>query len=227
MEKLYVFRDRLDAGRRLGEWLREHGVKADVVYGVPAGGVPVAYMVSMVLGLKLDVLICRKILIPWDREAGFGAVAPDGSYFVDEAFAEYLGLTREAIEEAIKEQLIEVKRRLMRYRCGEPYTGLRGLSVIVVDDGIAAGYTMSAAVSFLLKQGVKHVVVAVPTCHAESIKRIARKNVDIYCFNPRSQPIYAVADAYREWRDLDDEEVLEYLRKAREKNMLYYKGNCL
>ena len=228
IEKYHVFKDRFDAGEKLGVWLREQGVSTDIVYGIPAGGLPVAYLVAKHIGSKLDVLICRKILIPWNREAGFGAIAPDGSYFVDQGLVAYLGLTKKLVEEAIREQLVEIRRRLEKYRCGEPYTRLKGLKVLVVDDGIAAGYTMKAAIGFLEKQGVDEIIVAVPTCHPDTLARLESSRLStIYCMNPRSPPIYAVADAYREWRDLGDEDVIGILRKARDEGLLAYNASCI
>ncbi|MEM4868850.1 MAG: phosphoribosyltransferase family protein [Desulfurococcaceae archaeon] len=225
-EKFYVFRNREDAGSKLGYWLRDLGVDADIVYGVPAGGIPVALRVAEVLGCKLDVLICRKLLIPWNREAGFGAVAPDGAFFFDVAYAVSLGLSYEDIVNAIREQREEIARRLTRYRCNENYVKY-GDRAVVVDDGIAAGFTMRAAVEFLRKLGVSKVLVAVPTCHTESAVRIAKLADAVYCLNPRSTPLYAVADAYQEWRDLEDQDVLEYLRIAKAKGILAYKGDCI
>lgn len=226
-ERLYVFRDRLDAGVKLGEWLRKLGLSADVVYAVPAGGVPVGLMVSRALGAKLDLVICRKLLIPWNREAGFGAVAPDGTFFYDEELVKYLGLTSSEVQEAISEQLAEVSRRLRVFRCGEPYREISGARVVVVDDGIAAGYTMKAAAEFLRKLGALEVYVAVPTCHTSAAYALARRVDAVYCLNPRSTAVYAVADAYQEWHDLDELEVLSYLRVAKEKGLLAYKAECI
>jgi predicted phosphoribosyltransferase len=225
---VYVFRDRWEAGQRLGTWLRELGVSASVVYGIPAGGVPVAYAVAEALGSKLDVLVCRKVLIPWNREAGFGAVAPNGWYFVDWGLARYLGISRSGVEEAVKEQLAEVERRLKKYRCGEPYRDLGGGTVVVVDDGVAAGYTMTAAVKFLRDRGAGEVLVAVPTCHEDSALVLLERGASrVYCLNARGGPVYAVADAYIEWRDLEDEDVLGVLRAAKKKGLLAYRGECL
>lgn len=226
-EKFYVFVDRVDAGVKLGSWLRSLSVTADVVYGIPAGGVPVAYEVARILRCKLDVLICRKLLIPWNREAGFGAVTPNGSFYFDTLYATSLGLSYEDIVNAIREQLDEVSRRLEKYRCREAYAELNGKTVIVVDDGIAAGYTMKAAVKFLRKLNASRILVAVPTCHAESVYRIAEIADAVYCLNPRSTPFYAVADAYKEWRDLEDHDVLEVLKTAKENGILAYTGECI
>ncbi len=227
--KLHVFKDRQDAGIKLGTWLKELGVFADRVFAIPAGGVPVGFEVARILNAKLDVLIVRKVLIPWNREAGFGAVAPDGTYFYDEALATYLGLTSREIQQAVNEQVAEVRRRLNTFRCGEEYNPLNGLRVIVVDDGIAAGFTMMAGIRFLRKLRPKEIIIAVPTCHNESVLRLAREEPPdrIYCFNARSEPIYAVADAYVEWHDLTDEEVLNMLRKAKELGILAYEAKCI
>ncbi len=226
-ELVFVFSDRLDAGVKLANWLRSLSVRGDLVYAIPAGGVPVGYVVAKTLGTKLDVLMCRKLLIPWNREAGFGAVSPDGSYFYDEVLAEDLALTPAEISRAVDEQLLEVKRRLKLYRCSEEYSPLAGLSAIVVDDGIAAGFTMIAATRFLRKIGASRVIVAVPTCSWESAERVAREADEVYCLNPRSGPIFAVADAYKEWRDLSDRDVLEILRKAKSESVLAYRAECI
>lgn len=222
LDKVLVFEDRWDAGRRLGRKLKELGIRADVVFAIPAGGVPVGYEVAKAIGSKLDVLICRKVLIPWNREAGFGSVAPDGSVFVNEVYARELGLTEDEIKAAVEEQLHEIKRRIRIFRDGRPYTSLNGASVIVVDDGIAAGYTMFSAVKFLKKLKAGKITIAVPTCHTSSAYRLANEVDCLICLNARGGMVYAVADAYREWHDLSDEEVLEILRRARNEGLLAF-----
>lgn len=225
VNKVYVFKDRWDAGHKLGEKLRENKIDADIVYAIPSGGVPVGYSVAKMIGAKLDVLICRKILIPWNREAGFGAVAPDGTYFIDEAFAEYLGLSGREIEAALREQLDEIKRRLASFRANKPYKPLVGKKVVVVDDGIAAGYTMRAAVSFLKKLKPSKIVVAVPTAHTKSLQLLLSEVDQIVCLNPRGGLFYAVADAYKTWYDLSENEVLDILEKAEKEGILAYSLN--
>ena len=227
-DRLYVFRDRFDAGRRVGVWLRSLGVGVDVVFAIPAGGVPVAFEIAKVLRARLDVLVCRKLLIPWNREAGFGAMAPNGTYFYDERLALYLGLSSRDIEDAIEEQRIEIRRRIDVYRCSEPYRPLNGLRIAVVDDGIAGGYTMIAATRFLKKLNPSFIAIVVPTCCRNTIGRVLLEKPDVlYCYNPRSGPIYAVADAYIEWRDLSDRDVIEILSKAKKLNLLNYSANCI
>jgi len=154
-------------------------------------------------------------------------VSPSGSYFYDELFALNLGLTHSDIKQSIEEQLVEIKRRLRVYRCNQEYSTLSGESVIVVDDGIAAGYTMIAATRFLREIDAGRIIVAVPTCHTESAYRVAREVSEVYCLNPRSGPVYAVADAYIEWRDLEDADVLEVLREAKNTGLLAYRADCI
>ncbi len=221
-DKFYVFKDRADAGRRLGEKLKELDIRGDIVFAIPAGGVPVGYEVAKALNTKLDVLICRKVLIPWNREAGFGSVAPDGTVFINEVFARELGLTDEDVRAAVDEQLYEIKRRIRIFRAGKDYERLDGVTAIVVDDGIAAGYTMFSAVRFLKRLGTKEVIIAVPTCHVESAMRLKRDVDLLVCLNARRGLVYAVADAYQEWHDLSDEEVLRILKRAQEEGILAF-----
>lgn len=222
VNKIYVFKDRWDAGQKLGKKLKEIGVNADIVFAIPSGGIPVGYSVAKIIGAKLDVLICRKILIPWNREAGFGAVAPDGTYFVDEDFAEHLGLSSEEVEAALREQLNEIERRLSLFRANKPYEPLVGKRVVVVDDGIAAGYTTRAAVSFLKKLKPSKIVVAVPTAHTRSLQSLLNEVDQIVCLNPRGGLFYAVADAYETWYDLSENEVLDILEKAEKEGILAF-----
>jgi len=208
----FVFEDRRDAGEALAEACSEVLGRAGLVYAIPRGGVPVAIPVAEALGAELDLLICRKLLIPWNREAGFGAVGPDGSVFVDRELADLLGLPEEAIEAAVEEQLREIAARNGRLRGGKGYPrSLSGLRVVLVDDGVAAGFTMGAALRFLGARGPGELVVAVPTGHARSLLRLSREADLVICLNVRSGPIFAVADAYRRWRDLTDEDVLRAL----------------
>lgn len=214
-----VFRDRADAGRRLGDAVKELARSVRVVYAVPRGGIPVGLEVAYRLGAAFDVIVCRKLLIPWNPEAGFGAVDPSGEYFVDRRLVAALGLAPEEVERAVEEQRAEVKRRLQTLRGCPEYPRLGGAGALLVDDGIAAGYTMSASVAFVKRLGAGAVYVAVPTCHLDSASRIAEEVELLVCLNPRTGPVFAVADAYVEWRDLADDDVLPMLEEARRKGV--------
>ncbi|MEM0320044.1 MAG: phosphoribosyltransferase family protein [Candidatus Nezhaarchaeales archaeon] len=210
--KFYVFKDRLQAGILLGRACRQVVKEADYVLAVPMGGIPVGLMVSKILKAKFDIIICRKLLIPWNREAGFGAVGPDGSYFVDQAFARSLGLSSYEIEEAVREQIEEIRKRNELLRQGRDYPLFNDLKVILIDDG-AAGYTMRAAVDFVKSRGAREVIIAVPTGCLESLLKLSEHVSLIVCLNIRSGPWFAVADAYQEWRDLDYEYVMRLMKE--------------
>jgi putative phosphoribosyl transferase len=170
-----IFKDRHDAGRQLAERLLLYRCNA-VVLAIPRGGVPVGYEVSRGLDVPLDIIVPRKLPIPSDPEAGFGAVAPDGTVVLNEALMWYLGLSTEEIERIIGEVLGEVRRRIREYRGDRPLPRLSGKNVIVVDDGLASGYTMIAAVRALRKERPRRVIVAVP-CST----KIASSSLGCWC----------------------------------------------
>lgn len=211
--RFHVFKDRLQAGTLLGEACRQTIKEADYVLAVPMGGVPVGLMTSKILKAKFDIIICRKLLIPWNREAGFGAVSPNGSYFVDHVFARSIGLGDRDIGEAVREQIEEIKKRNELLRQGRDYPLLNDLRVVLVDDGVAAGYTMKAAVNFVKSRGAKKVIIAIPTGCLESLIGLSEHVDLIICLNIRSGPWFAVADAYVEWSDLDYDHVLGLIKE--------------
>ena len=212
--KVFIFKDRWDAGKKLGLWLKTLDIKVNLVYAIPMGGIPVGIEVAKQLNVKLDLLICRKLLIPWNREAGFGAVAPDGSFFVDEEFRKYLRLSEEEVEDALNEQLEEIGKRLLTLRGKTDYR--IPSKVLVVDDGIAAGYTMLAATRFLRKRGAEKIFIGVPTCSHRGATAVSKEADEVYCLNCRSGFFFAVADAYKKWRDLEMKEVLKILHVNRD-----------
>jgi putative phosphoribosyl transferase len=183
-----VFADRRDAGRKTGEYLSTHlPLRDPVVAAIPAGGVPVGFEIARILGVPLTVAVVRKIAIPWNTEAGFGAVAWDGIVRIDPAVYPRLGLTREETGRAVAATLANVQERVRKFDGGRIGEIVSGKTVIITDDGLASGSTMEAAV------------------------RAAHR---LICLNIRSGSSFAVADAYREWHDLSDGEVLRFLKEA-------------
>jgi predicted phosphoribosyltransferase len=208
-----VFNDRFDAGIKLSNACREVFDHVDYVFAIPMGGVPIGVEIAKALNAEFDLLICRKLLIPWNREAGFGAVDPDGNVYVDLEFARELGLTESDVESAVKEQLNEIEKRNVRLRGGRPYPNLEGKSVILVDDGIAAGYTMNSAIKFCRKRGANKISIAVPTGSTRSVKLLSQYVDLILCLNLRDDIWFAVADAYKFWRDLNEDDIMKLLGK--------------
>ena len=204
------FRDRSHAGRELATMLDEFRGTAALVLAIPAGGMPVGKAIAEALGLPLAIAPVSKVLYPWTTESGYGAVAFDGSVWLDEARMAGHGLTPAQVERAIAEARAKVERRLALF-CAAPL-GVEGRTVILVDDGIAAGSTMRAAIAALRRKRAASIVIAVPTAHQEALDGLAKLADAAYCANVRSGHSFAVAAAYAEWRDLSDEEVVALLR---------------
>lgn len=212
---IYVFEDREDAGRMLAKKLKSFKGKGPIILAIPSGGLPVGYAVARELNIPMDVIIPRKIQIPYNPEAGFGAVAPDGSTILNEPLVRELGLTEEEIKLLTKQVLEEIKRRNRKFRGDRPFPNLIGKTVILVDDGLASGYTMLAAIRSVKKQKPKRIIVAVPTAPLSSARLVASQVDQLICLNIRGGPLFAVADAYQKWYDLKNGDVREYLRKVR------------
>jgi len=213
-ERLHVFKDRCHAGELLSEMLKRHVSLEDaVLLAIPAGGVPIGYEISRRLNLPMDLVIVRKLQIPWDPEAGFGAISSDGEMVLNEQLVDHLGLSEEVIEEVVRKTLRIIRDRSRKFRMIKPALDIEDKTVILVDDGLASGYTMLAAIRSIKKKDPKRIIVAVPTASATALKRVSGEVDKILCLNVRSSRIFAVADAYREWRDLADDEVIEILRK--------------
>src|SRR5207248_10254663 len=147
------FRDRAHAGRELAKLLADFRGAAALVLAIPAGGVPVAAAMAAELGLALDVAPVSKVLYPWTTESGYGAVAFDGSVLLDEAAIAASGVKPEEVEKAVAAARAKVESRLARLRAGRSPLAVSGQTVILVDDGIAAGSTMRAAIGALRRQG--------------------------------------------------------------------------
>jgi len=206
--RVHVFKDRRDAGRLLGEMLAKYQDATALVLALPSGGVPVGVEVAETLNAELDLLIVRKIQIPDNPEAGFGAISPDGVQIINESFLAMLSLSNEAVEAQIKKAMESVKQRNSLFRKSMPYTSFKGKTIIIVDDGLASGYTMLAALRFVKRDKPKKVIVAAPTSSARAIDFILPEVDELFCANIRSGPFFAVAEAYRSWYDLTDEEVI-------------------
>lgn len=209
----HVFVDRTQAGEVMVEKLRCYDASETCVLAIPSGGIPVACKVSEKLGCPMDLILVRKIPVPWSPEAGFGAITLDGVMVLNDHLVEVLGLG-EGEMAALASQVISIIRvRAKKFRSTTP-APLEGRSVVVIDDGLASGYTMLAAVKSVRKHQPKEVVVAVPTGSTSAVRLVAQVADRVICLNIRDEPIYAVADAYEIWHDLSDEEVLIYLQRA-------------
>ena len=206
-EKSRIFENRKDAGDVLAKML--DGLKGSnaLILGIPAGGVPVAVAMARKLDLELDVAVVSKITLPWNTEAGYGAVAFDGTFRLNETLAKRVGLKTPVVEEGIRKTTEKVEHRTRLLRGKKPFPKLSDRTVILVDDGLASGFTMMVAVEAVKKQKPESIIVAAPTGHLESIDKIAADVKELYCANIRSGFSFAVAEAYRRWTDVSENEV--------------------
>ena len=211
-----IFEDRVDAGRALARALAAFGGAADViVLGLPRGGVPVASEIARSLGLPLDVLVVRKLGLPWQPELAMGAIASGGAMVLNKDVLRHSAFGEEALEQVKRRELVELERRERAFRGTSPPLDVSGRTAIVVDDGLATGATMEAAVRALRIQGAARVVVAVPVASVEARERVAALADEVFCLET---PRYfsAVGQWYRDFDQTSDREVSELLEGARE-----------
>jgi putative phosphoribosyl transferase len=206
-----VFRDREHAGMVLVDMVSDYKDKNAIVMGIPAGGIPVAAVLARELSLELDVAVVSKVTLPWNSEAGYGAVSWEGTVRLNQDLVSRIGLSKDEIHKGIEETREKVERRVKLFRGGKIWPYLGEKTVILVDDGIASGFTILVAVMALKNMDVGELIVAVPTASPDSLNRLSTEVEDIYCPNIRGGWTFAVADAYQEWRDVNEDEVLRIL----------------
>jgi len=214
-----IFENRQDAGRQLAEKLSGYKGQPVIVLAIPNGGVPVALEVAGALEADLDLVISRKIPIPLNPEAGFGAIADDGTIILNEIVVKSIGLSRQQIEYEASKVRAEIKQRSLLYRGNRPLVSVNGRIVILIDDGLASGFTMMAAVQSVRRRRPKEIVVAVPTASAIALKEVERVADKVVTCVTGFMPRFAVADFYRHWYDLGDDEVVRYLNQWRMRHL--------
>ncbi len=206
-----VYRNRDAAGAALADLLAPYREADAVLFAIPAGGVPVAAPVARRLGVPLDVAVTSKILIPGRTEAGFGAIAWDGTAHLDVLRIERLEVSPDEVARGIEETRARVARRVEALRGGRPFPAVAGRVAILVDDGIASGFTMRAAVDALRAAGAAEVVAAAPTGNAPALPRVDVAAGRLFCPNVRAGRRFAVADAYVTWRNVSEAEAARVL----------------
>lgn len=207
-----VYRDRRWAGEALARELGE--VAGDpVVLGLPRGGVVVAGPVAEALGAPLDVLVARKLGVPWQPELGMGAVAEGGVVALNPQVIRHAGLSPEEIEAVRRREEAEVDRRARRYRADRPRVALAGRTAVIVDDGLATGYTARAAIEAARAAGAARIVLAVPVGAPSTVAELELLADEVVC--PLTPPnLMAVGQWYDDFRQVEDGEVVEVLERA-------------
>jgi len=211
-----MFKDRVEAGRLLGERLLAYKGKEIVVFAIPRGGVIVAYEVATMLDCPLDLIVPRKIGAPLQPELAIGAVAHDGTIVLNHQLVETLGISESYINEEAKRQIQEIERRMRKYR-GEkrPYLTLKGKTVILVDDGIATGATVRAAILSLRKQEPASVIIAVPVGPSDTVESLGKEADEVVCLES-PEDFYAIGQFYEEFPQASDEEVIALMKRRAE-----------
>jgi putative phosphoribosyl transferase len=206
-----LFRDRVDAGVQLAAALERYHGQDVLVLGIPRGGVVVAAEVARRLGAALDVIVARKLGAPISRELAIGAVTADGERYLNEDILRELGVTERYLQRVTEEEQAEARRREERFRAGRPPARVAGRTVILVDDGLATGATMRAAVRSVRRHGPARLVVAVPVGARETCEELRAEADEVVCLH-QPEPFWAVGAHYQHFEPVDDATVQEVLR---------------
>ncbi|WP_457678391.1 phosphoribosyltransferase [Thermovibrio sp.] len=212
-----TFRDRLEAGYRLAE--RVKLPPNSVMFAIPRGGVPVGYALSKSFKVPLDIVVVRKLPVPWNPEAGFGAITLDGRVVLNPEFEGLL--SPKTIEEIARIVHREVLRRNEVYRNGKGYKDLKGKVAVVVDDGFASGYTAIAAANFLKKFSPEAILAVAPVCPVHTKELLKSYYDEVFCLVESRELPFAVASFYRDFHDLTDEEVLALIEDLKRENLFF------
>ncbi len=210
-----IFENRHDAGRQLAEKLTEYKGQSVTVLAIPNGGVPVGLEVALALEADLDLVISRKIPLPLSPEGGFGAVTDDGTVILNEEVVKRTGLTPQQISYQVNKVRADIKQRSILYQGNQPLARVNGKTVIIIDDGLASGFTMMAAIESVRHRRPREIVVAIPVASASAVKQVEKVADKVVAYATGYMPKFYVSDFYRYWHDLSDEEVIQYLKEWR------------
>ena len=208
-----IFDNRFDAGRQLASKLGEYRKQPVIVLAIPNGGMPVALQVALALNADLDLVISRKIPIPLRPEGGFGAIADDGTTILNQEVLKKIGLSEQQINYQVGKVRNEIQKRSLLYRGSRQLSVATDKTAIIVDDGLASGFTMLAAVESVRRRQPKQIVVAVPAASAMAVKQVEKTADRVVTVVTAFVPKFYVSDFYRYWHVLSDEEGLKCLRE--------------
>lgn len=210
-----LFKDRVDAGRKLARELSKYANRSDVlILALPRGGVPVAFEVAKELNVKMDVFIVRKLGVPGNEELAMGAIASDNIRVLNEDVVRSFQIPERVIDMVAENELRELERRESAYRGDRPKPEISGITVILIDDGLATGATMRAAATALKTKNPAKIVVAVPTAAPDTCDFFGKEVDEVICV-ATPEPFYGVGAWYGDFSQTSDKEVCELLDKAR------------
>ena len=212
-DKHYIFETRIEAGEKLAELIKDEQI--DILLIIPNGGLPIGLGLLQKIKIRpklIDLLIVKKIHVPWSTEAGMGAITPDGELFLNENLISHYSIE----DQQIRNQAEKTKDRIKSIKTEFGITediDVKGKSVLITDDGIASGFSMIAGASWMKKRGVNKIIIGTPTAPQSSLNKLKNKVDKIFCLNIRTGFSFAVADAYQNWYDLSLSEAVEYYQK--------------
>jgi putative phosphoribosyl transferase len=209
-----MFLDRKDAGEKLTDSLEKFKAEDVIVLAVPRGGLAIAYDTVKKFGLEWDLIIPRKIGAPHNKEFAIGAVSVDGSYFINNDYVKRLGISQEYIEKEVSEQTDEIKRRMKAYRGKDTFPEVKDKTVIIIDDGIATGFTILAVVKAVKKQGAKKIILAIPVGPRETIEKFKKLVDEVICLYIPEE-FYAVGSYYMNFEQVTEDEVFKIMYELR------------
>lgn len=209
-----VFADRVDAGRRLATKLLHLRGEPVVVLGLPRGGVPVAFEVAAALDAPLDVIVVRKLGVPFQPELGMGAIGEDGARIINDEIVRMAGVTARQLADVEARERTELERRALRFRGDRGRVPLEGRTALVVDDGIATGSTARAACQVARAHGAARVVLAVPVAPPDWTTRLGDDADELVCLET-PEAFFAIGQFYADFSQTSDDEVITCLQRAR------------
>jgi len=208
---MMLYKDRIDAGNKLAASMHKYkNMKDTIVLGLARGGIIVAYEVAQALGLPLDITCPRKIGAPYNPEYAIGAITETGQGFFNYEAIETLGVSDRYIQQEVEKETKTALHRVQSYRKNLPPRNLKGKTVILIDDGIATGATLEAAIASVKSEGAKKIVVAVPVAPPRTLMDLKQKVDEVICLMSPSS-FYAIGQFYEEFSQVTDEEVMERL----------------
>ena len=205
-----MFENRYDAGRQLASRLMEYNGQSVLVLAIPNGGIPLASEIATALGAELDVVVVRKLPMPLHPESGCGALADDGSVILNDDLIRRERITQDQLNEQVAVVTRQVRERSLLYRKDRQHSPMRGKIAIIVDDGLASGYTMLAAVQSVSRRRPAEIIVAVPAASSVALAKV-QTAAKVITLAEGTGSRFTVADYYRHWHDVADAEVLKVL----------------
>ncbi len=207
-----MFVDRKDAGEKLSIALAKFKDENPIILAIPRGGIVTAYDTIKNFGFEWDLIIPRKISSPHNKEIAIGAISLDETYLFNEKYIEMLNISQEYIEKEIFEQTEEIKRRLNKYKGNDNFPNVKNKTVIIIDDEIATGFTIQAAIKYIKKHNAKKIILAVPVAPQNTISQLEKIVDEVIClFIPYE--FYAVGSYYKNFEQTTDEEVFNIVRE--------------